>query len=161
MLAHDVLRFEKRTRRPPKDPVNALLSFGYSLLAVDCASAVQAAALDPAVGFLHAERPGRPALALDLMEELRALVVDRMVLALLRRAQLGPDDFESLPTGEVRLRDAARKKFLVEYQSRKQALVAHPFASEPIPWALVPHLQARLLARTIRGEAEYIPFMVK
>lgn len=161
MLASETLRFENRTRRPPRDPVNALLSFGYSLLAVDCTAAAQAAGLDPAVGFLHAERPGRPALALDLMEELRAVVVDRLVLALIRLGQIGAADFDSLPTGEVRLKDAARKTFLVEYQARKRDLVTHTLTAEPMPWALVPHVQARLLARAVRGESEYVPFLVK
>jgi CRISP-associated protein Cas1 len=161
MIGREDMRFEKRTRRPPRNAVNALLSFGYSLLHVDCTAAAQAAALDPAVGFLHAERPGRPSLALDLMEELRPVVVDRMVIAMLRLAQTGPGDFETLDTGEVRFKDAARKAFLVEYQARKRDLVTHPLAAEPVPWALVPHIQARLLARAIRGEAEYVPFLVK
>ena len=161
MLGTEGMRFERRTRRPPKDPVNALLSFGYSLLSLDCMAAVQAAALDPAVGFLHAERPGRPALALDLMEEFRPIVVDRMVLAMVRLGQMGPTDFESLPTGEVRMADVARKRFLVEYQERKRDLVSHPLAAEPIPWALAPHIQAKLLARAVRGETDYVPFIVK
>jgi len=161
MLEHDDLRFEKRTRRPPRNPINALLSFGYSLLSVDCTAALQAVALDPAVGFLHAERPGRPALALDLMEELRPLVVDRMVLAMLRLRQLDVKDFETLETGEVRMTDTARKKFLVEYQERKRDAVTHPLAAEPVTWATVPHIQARLLARAVRGEAEYVPFLAK
>ncbi len=161
MLGTDGMRFEKRTRRPPRDPVNALLSFGYAMLAIDCTAAAQATALDPAVGFLHAERPGRPALALDLMEELRPLVVDRMVLAMVRLGQVGPTDFDALPTGETRLTESARKKFLVEYQQRKRDMVSHPLSADPIAWALVPHIQARLLARAIRGEAEYVPFLVK
>jgi CRISPR-associated protein Cas1 len=161
MLGTQAMRFEKRTRRPPTDPVNSLLSFGYSLLSMDCMAAVQAAALDPAVGFLHAERPGRPALALDLMEEFRPVVVDRMVLAMIRLGQLGLADFETLPTGEVRMSDAARKRFLVEYQERKRDLVTHPLAAEPIPWALAPHIQAKLLARAVRGETDYVPFIVK
>jgi len=161
MLGKEEMRFHKRTRRPPLNAVNALLSFGYSLLAVDCTAAAQAAALDPAVGFLHADRPGRPSLALDLMEELRSIVVDRMVLAMVRLGQLGPEDFETIETGEVRFKDSARKTFLVEYQTRKRDLVSHPLAAEAVSWALVPHIQARLLARAIRGEAEYVPFLVK
>jgi CRISPR-associated protein Cas1 len=161
MLDHDEMRFDKRTRRPPQNAINALLSFGYSLLGADCTAAAQAVALDPAVGFLHVERAGRPALALDLMEELRPIVVDRMVLAMVRLGQVGPKDFETLETGEVRFTDAARKTFLVEYQARKRDLVSHPLATEPVPWALVPHLQARLLARAVRGEGEYVPFLVK
>ncbi|MGH7295007.1 MAG: type I-C CRISPR-associated endonuclease Cas1c [Polyangiaceae bacterium] len=161
MMVRDEMRFEKRTRRPPRNAVNAMLSFGYSLLSADCTAAAQAAALDPAVGFLHAERPGRPALALDLMEELRPVVVDRTVMAMLRLGQLGPADFEALETGEVRFKGAARKTFLVEYQTRKRDLVTHPLAAEPVEWALVPHIQARLLARAVRGEAEYVPFLLK
>lgn len=161
MIANDEMRFDKRTRRPPLNAVNALLSFGYSLLAVDCTAAAQATGLDPAIGFLHADRPGRPSLALDLMEELRPIVVDRMVLAMVRLGQVGPSDFETLDTGEVRFKDAARKTFLVEYQARKRDLVSHPLAAETVSWALVPHIQSRLLARAIRGEAEYVPFLVK
>lgn len=161
MIATDGMRFEKRTRRPPNDPVNAMLSFGYSLLSADCQSAAQAAGLDPAVGFLHVERPGRPALALDLMEELRPVVVDRLVVSVLRLGQFGPTDFETLPTGECRFRDAARKRFLVEYQERKRDPIVHPLAADPVPWAMVPLIQARLLARAIRREAEYVPFLVK
>lgn len=153
--------FERRTRRPPCDPINAMLSLGYSLLATDCQSAVQAAGLDPAVGFLHVERPGRPSLALDLMEELRAVVVDRLVVASLRLGQFERSDFEALPTGECRFTDDARRRFLIEYQERKKDLIAHPLAAESIPYAMVPLVQARLLARAIRGEAEYIPFLMK
>lgn len=161
MVEHPDFAFEKRTRRPPQNALNALLSFGYALLAVDCTAAAQAAALDPAIGYLHAERPGRPGLALDLMEELRAIVVDRMVLSLVHLRQVASTDFERLETGEVRLSDSARKMFLVEYQQRKRDLVSHPLATEPVPWAMVPHIQARLLARAIRGEAEYVPFLAK
>lgn len=161
MIAKDGLRFEKRTRRPPTDPVNAMLSFAYSLLAADCQSAAQAAGLDPAVGFLHVERSGRPALALDLMEELRPVVADRLVVAVLRLGQFGASDFEALPTGECRFKEPARKRFLVEYQERKRDLIAHPLAVEPVTWAMVPLIQARLLARAIRGEVEYVPFLVK
>jgi CRISPR-associated protein Cas1 len=153
--------FEKRTRRPPRNPVNAMLSFGYSLLGVDCQGAAHAAGLDAAVGFLHAERPGRPSLALDLMEELRPVVVDRMVVAVIRLGQFGLSDFETLPTGECRFTEAARKRFLVEYQERKRDLIAHPLAAEPVPWAMVPLIQARLLARALRREVEYVPFLVK
>jgi CRISPR-associated protein Cas1 len=161
MIGHGELRFEKRTRRPPKNEVNALLSFGYTLLTVDCLAAAQAVGLDPAVGYLHAERSGRPALALDLVEELRAIVVDRMVLAMLRLGQSKGDDFERMPTGEVRMKDGARKAFLVEYQKRKQDEVAHPQTGQQATWALMPHIQARLLARAIRGEGDYVPMLAK
>jgi CRISPR-associated protein Cas1 len=161
MIGNQGFRFGKRTRRPPLDPVNTMLSFGYSLLAADCLTAAQAAGLDPAVGFLHAERPGRPALALDLMEELRPVVVDRLVVATLRLGQFDAADFETLPTGECRFTEAARKRMLVEYQERKRDMIAHPLAAEPVPWALVPLIQARLLARAVRREVEYVPFLVK
>lgn len=161
MIARDDLHFESRARRPPTDPINAMLSFAYSLLASDCQSAVQAAGLDPAVGYLHVERPGRPALALDLMEELRPVIADRLVVATLRLGQFGPDDFERMPTGECRFKENARNRFLVVYQGRKRDEIAHPLAAEPIPWAMVPLVQARLLARAIRNETEYVPFLVK
>jgi CRISP-associated protein Cas1 len=161
MIDEPAFAFDKRTRRPPRDPVNAMLSMGYGLLATDCQSAAQAAELDPAVGFLHAERPGRPSLALDLMEELRPVVVDRLVVATLRLGQFKPSDFETLPTGECRLTENARRRFLIEYQERKKDLIAHPLAAESIPYAMVPLLQARLLARAIRGEIEYVPFLLK
>jgi CRISP-associated protein Cas1 len=161
MLGPGAFRFEKRTRRPPENEVNALLSFGYALLSQDCLAAAQTAGLDPAVGFLHAERPGRPALALDLMEEFRALVADRLVLAMIRLGQVKPEGFERLPTGEVKMADATWKAFLVEYQTRKQDEVTHPFTGQTATWALIPHIQARLFARAVRGEGEYVPFLAK
>jgi CRISPR-associated protein Cas1 len=153
-------RFERRSRRPPLNELNALLSFGYSLLSADCLSAVHGAGLDPGVGFLHDERPGRPALALDLMEELRALWVDRRVLALIRLRQVDRSGFEKLPTGEVRMTADTRKTFLTAYQEAKQAEITHPVTGQKIAWALVPHVQARLLARALRGEGEYVPFLL-
>ena len=161
MLADDDLRFEKRSRRPPENPVNALLSFGYALLSADCVAALNGAALDPAVGFLHIERSARPALALDLMEEFRAAAVDRMVLAMIRRRQVDAADFETLPTGEVRMKDAARRAFLAEYQKRKQETVTHPATGQEGTWGLMVHLQARQLARAIRGEGDYVPFLLR
>lgn len=161
MLGSDRFRFEKRTRRPPENPVNAMLSFGYALLTADCVSALNTAGLDPAVGYLHPERSARPALALDLMEELRAPWIDRMVLAMVRRGQVSDEDFESMPTGEVRMRDEARKRFLIEYQTRKREEVTHPLTGQSGSWALVPFVQARLLARAIRGEGEYVPFVLR
>jgi CRISPR-associated protein Cas1 len=161
MLATDLFAFERRSRRPPENEVNAMLSFGYALLTADCLAAAEGAGLDPAVGFLHAERPGRPALALDLVEEFRVLFVDRLVLALVRLGQLKPADFNRLPTGEVRMSDAARRAFLSEYQKRKREAVQHPMAKEPGTWAYMPHVQARLLARAIRNELEYVPFLAK
>jgi CRISP-associated protein Cas1 len=152
--------FERRSRRPPHNELNALLSFGYSLLSADCLSAVQSSGLDPGVGFLHAERPGRPALALDLMEELRSLWVDRRVLALIRLGQVVISGFERLPTGEVRMNAETRKTFLTAYQEAKQTEITHPLTGQKLAWALVPHVQARLLARAVRGEGEYVPFLL-
>ncbi|MCU0684326.1 MAG: type I-C CRISPR-associated endonuclease Cas1c [Polyangiaceae bacterium] len=159
MLASAELPFVKRSRRPPENEVNALLSFGYVLLGADCGAALESAGLDPAMGYLHAERSNRPALALDLMEEFRALVVDRLVMALVRLGQIKPSDFTRLPTGEVRMSDALRKLFLIEYQKRKREDVTHPALAEPTTWAVVPHIQARALARAIRGEGDYVPFL--
>lgn len=151
--------FEGRNRRPPRDPLNALLSFGYALLLQDCAGALAGVGLDPAVGFLHEDRPGRLSLALDLMEEFRTPVVDRLVLAMVNRAQLKPEDFRTEAAGAVLLRDEARKAFLVAYQSAKQVAVRHAFLEQETTWGVAPHLQALLLARTLRGELDaYPPF---
>jgi len=164
LLKGDARRFsfDGRNRRPPRDPLNALLSFGYALLAQDCAGALAGVGLDPAVGFLHEDRPGRLSLALDLMEELRSPVVDRLVLSLVNRAQLKPEDFKTEAAGAVLLKDDARKTFLVAYQNAKQGSVQHPFLGQQTTWGLVPHLQALLLARTLRGELDgYPPFTVR
>lgn len=150
-----------RSRRPPRDRVNALLSFLYSLLMNDCRSAVEAVGLDPQIGFLHTVRPGRAALALDLMEEFRCFA-DRLALSLINRGQIGPDDFVEREGGAVLLDGDARKVVLVAYQERKQEHLAHPLLAETVPLGLLPHIQARLLARTVRGDAaEYIPYMVR
>ncbi len=155
----DAMQFQGRSRRPPRDPVNALLSFGYALLMQDCAGALAGIGLDPAIGFLHEERPGRLALALDLMEELRCPVVDRLVLALINRSQLGSADFEKDEGGGFRLQDDARKRFLVAYQENKRSDVLHPFLDQRIAWGRVPQVQAQLLARTLRGDLDdYPPF---
>ena len=146
-----------RSRRPPLDPVNALLSFLYALLGHDCRSALAAAGLDAAVGFLHRDRPGRPSLALDLMEELRPVLADRTALALLNRRQLAGSDFETRENGAVFLREASRKKVLVEWQERKREELVHPYLQEKVTWGLVPHLQARLLARHLRGDLDAYP----
>lgn len=154
--------FHGRSRRPPRDPVNALLSFAYAILLNDCAAAVAGVGLDPDAGFLHRDRPGRPSLALDMMEELRSPFADRLVLALINRRQVSPSDFIVEPTGGVTLRDSARRDFLASYQKRKQEEVNHPFLDRPVPWALIPHLQARLMARHLRGDLDgYPPFTVK
>lgn len=154
-------RMDGRTRRPPRDRVNALLSFLYTLLMNDCRSALEAAGLDPQIGFLHAVRPGRAALALDLMEEFR-FFADRLALSLINRGQLRTQDFVEREGGAVQLEGDARRGVLVAYQERKQETLTHPLFTEPMPFGLVPHVQARLLARTLRGDApEYIPFGVR
>jgi len=154
--------FKTRVRRPPTDPVNALLSFIYSILGNDISAALQGVGLDPQVGFLHQERPGRDSLALDLLEEFRAFIADRLVLTLLNRQQLKPSDFSTDVSGGVTLKDAARKLVLQEYQSRKQQKIQHLFLNEQVEIGLLPHVQAMLLARHLRGDlAEYPPFFIK
>lgn len=151
-----------RTRRPPLDPVNALLSFFYSLLAHDVRSACESVGLDAAVGFLHTDRPGRPGLALDLMEELRAPIADRLTASLINRGQVVLDDFVCDEAGAYRISDEARKKILVAYQQRKEEELVHPFLQEKVSLGIVPHIQARLLARHLRGDLDgYPPFIWK
>ncbi len=150
-----------RSRRPPRDPMNALLSFLYAMLMNDCRSAVESVGLDPQLGFLHAVRPGRAALALDLMEEFRPLA-DRLALTLVNRGQLREGDFTRYDGGAVSLGEGARKEVVVAYQERKQEEVSHPLLEGTIAIGLLPLLQARLLARTIRGDMEaYLPFLVR
>ena len=150
-----------RTRRPPRDRMNALLSFFYSMWMNDCRSACEAAGLDPQIGFLHALRPGRAALALDLMEEFRPFA-DRLALTLVNRAQLSATDFDEREGGAVLLQGDARKAVVVAYQERKQEALTHPLLAESVPLGLVPLVQARLLARHVRGEAEaYLPFQMR
>ncbi len=142
--------------------MNALLSFVYALVLGDCVSACEGVGLDPQFGYLHALRPGRPSLALDLMEELRPILADRLVFALINRRQVRPDDFEERPGGAVSLDDSGLKTVLVAYQKRKQEELAHPVLGQQIPLGLVPHVQARLLARHLRGDIEaYMPFTPK
>lgn len=148
--------FEKRSKRPPLDRVNALLSFIYMLLVHDVRSALEGVGLDPAVGFLHAMRPGRPSLALDLMEELRAPLCDRLALSLINLKQLQANDFELTPTA-VNMTDTARKTVLVAWQKRKREEITHPFLEEKIPIGLIPHVQAQLLARYLRGDIDFYP----
>lgn len=156
------ISFRERSRRPPRDPINALLSFAYAILLNDCSAAVAGVGLDPDAGFLHRDRPGRPSLALDLMEELRSPFADRLVLALVNRNQVSERDFKTEPTGGVSLSDSARRDFLASYQKRKQEEVSHPFLGRTVPWSLIPHLQARLLARYLRGDLDdYPPFTMK
>lgn len=158
----EAFRMLQRTRRPPRDRFNALLSFVYSLLTQDCVSALEGVGLDPQVGYLHALRPGRPALALDLMEELRPAFADRFALSLVNLRQLTAEHFEERPGGAVLLNEAGRRELLVAYQKRKQELVQHPVLEARIPWGLVPHIQARLLARRLRGDIlEYPPYQIR
>ena len=153
-------RFLGRTRRPPLDRINALLSFLYALLGHDCRSALEAHGLDPQVGFLHADRPGRSSLALDLMEELRPVLADRLALSLINRGQLAPQDFVFEEAGAVRLADGARKAVLVAWQERKREELRHPFFDEAAPLGMVAHLQAQLLARHLRGDLDGYPGFV-
>lgn len=151
-----------RSRRPPQDRINALLSFLYALLLNDCVSAAEGVGLDPQVGYLHALRPGRPALALDLMEELRPVLADRLALTLINRRQVTPADFEERPGGAVYLLEKGRREVVVSFQKRKQEEVSHPVLDRRIPLGLVPHVQARLLARHLRGDMEeYLPFLYR
>ncbi len=151
------IRLNGRTRRPPLDPVNALLSFVYSLLAHDCRSALESTGLDPQCGFLHRDRPGRPSLALDLMEEMRPAIADRTVLTLLNRQQVKETDFETKQNGAVILKPDSRKLVLQYWQERKQTEITHPFLQEKITIGLLPHIQARLLARHLRGDLDAYP----
>lgn len=152
--------FGGRSRRPPLDRANALLSFLYAMLGHDCRSALEAHGLDPQVGFLHADRPGRASLALDLMEELRPILADRLVLSLVNRRQISPEDFVIEEAGGVRLTDEARKRVLVAWQERKRDELRHPFLDETMPLGLVAHAQAQLLARHLRGDIDGYPGFV-
>lgn len=157
-----LLRFSGRNRRPPRDAFNALLSFLYTLITHDCRSALETVGLDPAVGFLHRDRPGRPSLALDLAEEFRPLLGERLALSLINRRQLGERDFRRFDNGAVLLGDDARKAVLVAYQERKREELQHAFLGEKAPIGMVPHLQAQLLARHLRGDLDaYPPFLWK
>lgn len=152
--------FHERSRRPPLDNMNSLLSFLYSLLAHDARTACEAVGLDPAVGFLHRDRPGRPSLALDLMEEFRAFLADRLALSLVNRRQIAASGFRRTESGGIRMDDATRKSVLIAYQKRKQEEIRHPFLGEKTTIGLLLHLQARLLARHLRDEIDaYPPFI--
>lgn len=158
----DDFYFHGRNRRPPLDNVNAMLSFAYNLLANDCAAALESVGLDAYVGFLHTDRPGRTSLALDLMEELRPCMADRFVLTLINNRVLTAEDFASEESGAVCMTDDGRKKFLKQWQLKKQETITHPYLEEKIPWGLVPYVQALLLARHLRQDAdEYPPFLWK
>ena len=153
--------FDARRRRPPTDPVNALLSFVYTLLTHDCRSALETTGLDPASGFLHQLRSGRPSLALDLAEELRPMA-DRFVLSLINKRQLLGKDFETWPNGSVTLKEEPRKTLLAAWQDRKQDTLMHPWFEESVPIGLLPWLQAQILARHLRGDCDsYVPFLWK
>ncbi len=162
LLREHSFTFSERVRRPPTDPVNTLLSFVYTLLTHDARSALEGVGLDPAVGFLHRDRPGRPSLALDLVEEFRAWFADRLVLTLINRHQMTTGDFTILEGGTVRLTDAGRRTVLVAYQERKREELQHPFTGERLPVGLLWHEQARLLSAHLRGDLDgYPPFIAR
>ena len=160
LLTNDSFDFDGRNRRPPTDPVNALLSFLYNLLTHDCRSALESCGLDAQCGFLHRDRPGRPSLALDLTEEFRAFFADRAALTLLNRQQLRSSDFDIKENGAVYLHEDARKTVLSHWQERKQKEIIHPLLEEKVTLGLLPHLQARLLARYLRGDLDAYPAFV-
>lgn len=154
--------FRERSRRPPMDAFNALLSFAYSLLAHDCAGALESVGLDAYVGFLHRDRPGRVSFALDLMEELRPCFADRFVLTLVNNRIIKPEDLSFRENGTVLLTDGGRKLFIQKWQERKRETITHPFLEEKLPWGLVPYVQSLLLARYLRGDLDgYPPFLWK
>ncbi len=156
------LRFVRRSRQPPLDPINALLSLFYSILTHDCTAALVAAGLEPAVGFLHDDRPGRPSLSLDLVEEFRAYLVDRFVITAINRRQVGEEDFVTRPGGAVELNDATRRRLIAAFQERKQERRAHPYLELETSIGRFPALQAKILARHIRGDLKhYVPLLIK
>lgn len=154
--------FKERLRRPPTDPVNALLSFTYTLLVHECYSALETVGLDPQVGYLHTDRSGRESLALDLMEELRPFLADRLVLSLINRKQVNETGFSRRENGAIYMDDRTRKEVLMEWQNRKREEIMHPFLNEKIMIGLLPYVQAMLLARNVRGDMDdYPPFFWK
>ncbi|MGG2110916.1 type I-C CRISPR-associated endonuclease Cas1c [Lysinibacillus pakistanensis] len=158
----DIFYFKNRNRRPPTDKVNALLSLAYTLLASDVTAALETVGLDAYVGFLHRDRPGRASLALDVMEELRGVMADRFVLKMINKKIMQTSDFVQKENGAVLLTEDGRRKFIKSWQERKQESLTHPYLNEKINWGLVPHAQAMLLARHIRGDLEeYPPFLWK
>jgi CRISPR-associated protein Cas1 len=151
--------FQERSRRPPLDNMNSLLSFLYTLLTNDVASALEVVGLDPYVGFLHQDRPGRPSLALDLMEELRPVFADRLALSLVNRKQVTGKGFTQKESGGILMDDDTRKTVLTSWQERKKEEIIHPYLKERIPFGLIPHVQAMLLSRFLRGDLDaYPPF---
>lgn len=158
----ETFKFEERNRRPPLDNVNCLLSFLYTLLMHDCRSALESVGLDPAVGFLHRDRPGRPGLALDMMEEFRPFLADRLALSLINLRQVQDKGFNKTEAGAVMMNDETRKTLLVAYQERKQEEIIHPFLDEKVTIGILFHVQAMLLARCLRGDLDgYPPFIWK
>lgn len=158
----EAFRMNGRTRRPPLDAMNALLSFVYTLLTHDCRSALESVGLDPQFGYLHALRPGRPSLALDLLEEFRPILADRLILTLINRQQLKASDFTTRPGGAVQMSDDARRCLLIAYQERKKEEIKHPLLEASVPIGLLPHIQARLMSRFIRGDMEgYVPYLAR
>ena len=154
--------FNGRNRRPPKDAVNAMLSLAYTLIANDCASALETVGLDPYVGFLHALRPGRTSLALDIMEEFRAYLGDRFVLSLINKRQISPKDFLYQGDSGVILTDSGRKTFITSWQNRKRETIIHPYLNEKVEIGLLPYVQAMMLARYIRKDIDDYPvFLIK
>ncbi len=154
--------FANRSRRPPRDRINCLLSFFYALVRHDCIAALTSAGLDPFVGFLHADRPNRPALALDLMEEFRPWLADRLAVTLINRQQIGPAHFRIREGGAVEFTDAGRKLAITAYQQRKQEKLTHPLLEQEFRLAQFPFVQARVLARHLRGDiTDYLPFIPK
>jgi len=154
--------FHERSRRPPLDNVNAIMSFMYTILAHDVTSALETVGLDPAVGYLHRDRPGRPSMALDLMEEFRPYLADRLALSLINRQQIKGAGFRKTGTGAVLMDDETRKEVLVNYQKRKQDEIQHPFLGEKVAIGLLPYVQAMLMARYLRGDLDgYPPFIWK
>ena len=155
-------KFDTRNRRPPMDNVNALLSFSYTLLMSMCKSALEAVGLDAYVGFMHTDRPGRPSLALDIMEELRSVLADRFVLTLINKRMIAAEGFYAKENGAIVMEDDTRKAVISAWQSKKQEQIEHPFLKEKIEWGMVPYAQALLLSRYIRGDLdEYPPFLWK
>jgi CRISPR-associated protein Cas1 len=158
----DVFYFNGRNKRPPLDNVNAMLSFGYTLLANDCAGALEGVGLDSFVGFLHRDRPGRKSLALDLMEEMRVVMVDRFVLTLINNRQIKEEHFQRSESGAIEFTVEGRKKYITAWQERKREQITHPYLQEKICWGLLPHVQALLLARYLRSDLDgYPPFLWK
>ncbi len=160
--AREAFALNGRTRRPPMDRFNALISFLYSMLMNDCRSALETVGLDPQLGFLHAVRPGRAALALDLQEEFRSILADRLALTLINRGQVTTEDFDLREGGAVMLNDKGRRKVVTAWQERKQEEITHPLVDAKMPLAILPFVQARFMARTLRGEMEgYLPYLAK